>query len=117
MRALLLLIPLAACGTPAPSAEGRWFGPMTPDAGQPGCAASRASLIVNRGAALFTPDEGTWTLTGTATPDGAISAERSGSAANKQPFPTRMQARWEGDHINGTYKTPRCSFTFGLRQP
>ena len=117
MRALPLLLLLAACGTPASSPEGRWFGPMTPDAGQPACTASRASLILNRGAALFTPDEGTTSLTGTTTPDGFITAERAGTGANKQPYVTRMQAHWEGDHINGTYKTPRCTFTFGLRRP
>lgn len=112
MRAVPFVLMFVACAGP-PAADGRWFGTMTPSPAKPGCDPARASLSVTRGAALFAPDEGTWTLQGTAA-GGAINAERTGTGANKQPYPTRFSARLGEGGIAGTYTTPRCSFAVKL---
>ncbi len=114
MRALAPLLLLAACSTAATATDGRWFGTATPDPARPGCAASRASLTVTRGAALFTPDEGTATLQGKTGPDGSVAAQRTGTGANKQPYESRFNAQPSGGGWTGTYTTPRCAFAVVL---
>jgi len=102
---------------PTPDADGRWFGTLTPAPAKPGCDASRASLVLRRTVVLFTPDEGTWTLEGHAAPDGSLTAERSGAGANKQPFATAFNGQVTPAGINGTYTTPRCTFSVALHPP
>lgn len=114
MRALTPLLLLAACSTAATEADGRWFGTATPDPARPGCTASRASLTVTRGTALFTPDEGTLTLQGKVGPDGSLVAERPGTGANKQPYTSRLSVRSSEGGWVGTYTTPRCAFAVVL---
>ena len=114
MRALAPLLLLAACSTATTQADGRWFGAATPEPARPGCAASRASLSVTLGAALFTPDEGTATLQGKIGLDGSITAQRTSIGANKQPYESRFNARPSSDGWAGTYITPRCTFAVVL---
>lgn len=114
MRALVPLLLLAACSSTTTAADGRWFGTATPDPARPGCAASRPSLIVIRGAALFTPDEGTVTLQGKIGPDGSLTAERTGIGANKQPYISQFTAKPSESGWTGTYTTPRCAFAVVL---
>ncbi len=115
MRRFAPLLLLAACGGPAPATDGRWFGTMQPDLATAGCQPGRASLVVTRNAALFTPDEGTRTLEGTATPDSAITAERTTTGADKKPYATRFAARLADGTITGTYTTPRCRYAVTLK--
>lgn len=113
----MLLAAMAACTAPAPDADGRWFGALVPAPAKPGCAAGHASLVLRRAVMLFTPDEGTWTLEGHAAPDGSLAAERSGAGANKQPFATTFNGRVTAAGIDGTYTTPRCTFSVALHPP
>ncbi len=117
MRCLIPLLLLASCGPPAGSADGRWFGTMTPDPAAPGCTSGRASLVATRSAVLFTPNEGTRTLEGTVAPDGAVAAERMTTGADKKPYVTRLAARLTDGAITGTYTTPRCSYAVRLARP
>ena len=113
----VLLAALASCTTPAPNADGRWYGTLTPAPAKPGCAASRASLVLRRTVVLFNPDEGTWTLEGQAAPDGSLSATRNGVGANKQPFATTFSGHATPAGVGGTYVTARCTFTVALQPP
>jgi len=61
----------------------------------------------------FAPDEGTWLLTGTATP-GTLKATHSRPGADKKPYETTLDARWTEAEINGTYTTPRCTYKVTL---
>ena len=113
----VLLAALASCAAPAPNADGRWYGTLTPAPARPGCTIGRASLVVRRAVALFNPNEGTWTLEGRAAPDGSVSAERGGMGANKQAFTTTFSGHATPATVTGTYTTPQCTFTVALRQP
>ena len=117
MRRLAPLFLLAACAGPVASADGRWFGTMTPVQASSGCVAGRASLVSSRGAVLFTPDEGTRTLEGTVSPEGAVTAERTTPGANKQPYTTTLTAQLAPGAITGTYATPRCRYAVALTRP
>jgi len=116
MRRLAPLLLLAACGAPAPATDGRWFGTMQPDPATAGCQPGRASLVVMRNAVLFTPDEATRTLEGIAAPDGAITAGRTTTGADKKPYVTRLAARLADGAITGTYATPRCRYAITLKR-
>ena len=113
MRRLAPLLLLAACVGPS-ATDGSWFGAMTPEQASPACRPGRASLVASRGAVLFTPDEGTWTLDGTVAPGGAITAGRMTTGANKQPYATTLTAGLTGGAITGTYATPRCRYAVTL---
>ena len=115
MRRLVLLLALASCAAPSPTADGRWFGTANPVPAKPGCNASRASLVLRRAVVLFTPEEGTWTLEGKAAPDGSLTAERGGMGVNKQPFTTTFKGSLTTSGIAGTYTTPRCAFAVALQ--
>ena len=109
---LLLLLP-AACAVPT-TPDGRYIGTATPAAPSEFCRTSHASLRLHDGQALFVPDETTWSLPGTAQPNGAIQAERTGSGANKKPYPTRFTGTWTLGTVTGTYTTPRCAYAVQL---
>ncbi len=113
----MLLAAMVSCTAPAPDADGRWFGTLVPAPAKPGCAASRASLVLRRAVVLFTPDEGTWTLEGRAAPDGSLTAERRSTGANKQPFATTFNGHVTAAGISGAYTTPRCTFSVALHPP
>lgn len=116
MHRLALLLLLAACASPTASTDGEWLGDMTPDQASPGCPPGRASLVSKRAAALFTPNEGTQTLTGTITPEGTVTAIRSTTGADKKPYTVTLAARIGNGSITGTYATPRCRYTVRLHQ-
>ena len=105
MRLLLLLLLSSACASPGQ----RYVGTLTPDVPSPTCRPSRASLVLRDGAAVFTPDEGTWTLTGP-TSGRTLTADRASRGADRTPYTTRVQAQWDGTTATGTYTTPRCTF-------
>ena len=115
--AWIALTLLTACSTaPAtpPQLTGRWIGPVIPTTTGRLCTPSQGVAQIKNGAVIFAPDEGTWILNGTATPDGILSADKIGQGVNKQPFPTTLEARWTDTTISGTYKTPRCTFDVRL---
>ncbi len=116
MRRLTLLLLLAGCASPPASTDGQWFGDMMPDQAAPNCSPGRASLVLRGDAALFTPNEGTQTLTGTITPEGMVTATRSTLAADKKPYIVTLAAHVQGGLISGTYATPRCRYTVKLHQ-
>ena len=111
-----LLAALASCTAPAPNADSRWYGTLTPMPAKPGCTASRASLVLRRAVVFFNPDESTWTLEGKAAPDGFLSAERNGMGANKQSFATTFSGHATPAEVTGTYTTPRCTFAVALQR-
>lgn len=113
MRPLFLLLLLAACAAPT-TPDGRYVGAITPAAPSEACRAAHASLRLHGGQALFVPDETTWSLPGTARPDGAVEAERTGRGANKTPWPTRFAGTWTPGAVTGTYTTPRCAYAVRL---
>ncbi len=72
---------------------------------------------MREGAVTFAPDEGTWLLTGTSTPDGHLQAEHSRRTSEaKRLYETKLEARWTEDAVNGTYTTPRCSYQVALQR-
>lgn len=110
---LLPVLLLAACATPA-TPDARYVGPLTPIAPSDQCKPGRAVLRLRDGKVLFTPDEATWSLTGTVTPDGALNAERTQPGANRQPYTTRLTGTWTLQAATGAYTTPRCAYTVAL---
>lgn len=113
MRSLVLLLAAAACAAPT-TPNARYIGAATPATPSDLCKPSHASIRLHDGQALFVPDETTWTLTGTADPNGAVQAERDGRGANKQPYPTRFAGTWTTHAVTGTYTTPRCTYAVQL---
>ncbi len=112
MRVMVLY--LAAC-TAACSATStltrRYTGQLTPTTPSSLCRPSRAVLTIQDSAVLFTPDEGTWRLTGTTGPGNALTADHTVQGADKKPYATRLDATWTPERVQGTYNTPRCAFT------
>lgn len=113
MRSLILALTLAAC-TPAPTPDARYAGMATPTQPSDLCKPARAILRIRDGHAILIPDETTWSLSGTATPAGVLTAERDGIGPNRQPFPTRFTGTWSATEASGTYTTPRCTFAITL---
>ena len=107
---LLPALLLAGCGAPR---DGRYVGRLVGEPPSP-CAESRAVLLVRAGAVKFVPDEGTIVLEGKLTPDGKIAAaaERPGvrtdPSGKRQPFRLGFEGSLVGEHVTGTYATPRC---------
>ena len=106
MRPLPVLLLLAACARP----DQRYAGPLTPDASSAQCRPGTATLVLRGGDAVFTPDEGTWSLTGP-TANQTLQASRAAPRGGQR---TQVDARWDGAKATGTYVTSRCTFRFTL---
>lgn len=117
MRTSLLPIAmvLAACGGPG-STNGNWTGDVTPRTEGPTCTRTRGLATIQGDRATFSPNEGTWLLVGTASPDGRITAEKLQPGAARQLYETRLEGTWTSTAINGTYTTPRCTFDVALKR-
>jgi len=115
MRVLIVLVLLAACAAPV-TPDARYVGAATPTTASAVCRAGRAVLRVREGQAVFTPDETTWTLVGTATAGGALQAERVGHGANRQTYVTRFTGTWSELAASGVYTTPKCSYNIQLER-
>lgn len=113
MRSLPALALLAACANPD-MANGRWIGPLVPATPGPACPPSTGVAQFSANRLIFTPDEGTWVLQGAAAPDGTVTAERTRQGADKQPFTTKLAAKWTQQTVTGTYTTPRCTYAVNL---
>lgn len=109
---LLLSLPLAACSIHT-RPQLRWIGEVTPTQPSNLCAPGRGVLVMREGKVSFAPDEGTWVLTGTATP-GSLEASRSRVTPEHKSYDTKLEARWTEAEVNGTYTTPRCTYRVAL---
>ena len=108
MRLIPFLL-LSACAIPGQ----RYVGTLTPEVPSSVCRPSRASLVLRDNAAVFTPDEGTWSLTGPTSGNTLVADRATRGAArgtDRTPYATRVQAQWDGVAATGTYVTPRCTF-------
>lgn len=108
-----MLVGLAAC-TLQSSPTTRFTGTVTPTSSGPLCPSSKASLQIREQTIIFAPDEGTWVLTGTLSPDNSLIADKSRIGSNNQIYDTTFEGRLVQDKITGTYKTPRCTFIVAL---
>ena len=108
-----MLLGLAACSIPSAPAT-RFSGTVVPTAPGPLCPASHASLQIRDKVILFAPDEGTWILAGTLSPENNLIADKSRVGPNNQAYETTFEGRLEQANITGTYKTPRCTFNVTL---
>lgn len=108
---------LAACGLDVHSRTRlRFAGNVTPTSTQPNCIKAEGTLLLLDGDVEFAPDNGTWVLTGTATPDGALQAEKTREGSGSSAYETLLIARWNEQAVTGTYTTPRCSFRVALQR-
>ena len=113
MRALILLLALAACANPGR----RYVGPLTPEQPSAQCRPATATLVLRGDSAVFTPDEGTWSLSGLVE-DNRLQAERAAQGASRSAtrgaartdYMTAVDARWTAEGATATYTTPRCTF-------
>lgn len=112
-RALRLapLLLLIGCGITSRT-EYRWIGPLT--ASNPAqCPPTKGVLTMREGGVTFTPDEGTWVLSGTAGPD-TLSASHSNPAPDHKLYKTELKAHWTRQSVRGTYTTPFCTYRVEL---
>jgi hypothetical protein len=113
----LALAAVTACAGPTTSPSRRYIGTATPSKIAPLCSPSKAEAQVRQDTIILAPDEGTWILQGLLSPDGRVSADKTEQAANKQPWSTSFVGHWTPTTINGTYTTPRCTFSIELKLP
>jgi hypothetical protein len=108
---LALPLLLVSCGfTPTSFA-----GPLQPQQGicEP---PSRAALQIHDSFVQFTPNEGTLILTGRQAANGTITASwvPPSTQAHTGTFTLIAHPRAGGDALDGTYTTPRCTYTLHL---
>ena len=108
------LLGLAACGSSSPDL--RWIGPLTATANPALCPPTKGVVLLREGRVTFTPDQGTWVLTGIANPDGTMQADRDRLTSSRRNgvYETHLDAKWTEAQVNGTYTTPRCTYTVAL---
>jgi hypothetical protein len=116
IRAALLLAPLVLTGCSLgfhnrPTLH--WAGQVIPTADPAHCPASRGTLNLREGVAVFAPDDGTWLLTGKADAD-TLTASASRLNADHTLYKTDLQAHWTEQAVTGTYTTPFCSYRVEL---
>lgn len=110
----MVLLALPACGITRPPAVSTYVGQLTPTAPSPVCSPSKATLRIADAHVVFAPNDATWTLDGTATPDGTLTAERDTRGIDRKPYITELKARYDAARVSGTYTTPRCTFDVAL---
>ena len=107
-----VLLALAGCSQTTP--DYRWIGALTSSTPTT-CPPTRGVALLRNGAVTFAPDEGTWVLTGTATPDGKLEADRDRESA-KTSFDTHLEGSWSPAQLIGTYTTPKCRYAVALKR-
>ena len=125
---LLLVTPLACCHGELSERlqsgqvlawdglQGRWAGPVVPEAANCGPPAQGLMSIGKKGFA-FDPFQGTTVITGDATPDGHL----KGRLERQNSDRLDLSITFEGvgptpDVINGTLQSGRCRWTVTLRR-
>lgn len=94
----------------------RFTGDVTPTGNGTSCPKTEGTLVLLDRDVEFAPDNGTWVLSGTATPDGALQAEKTRESSGSSAYETLLIARWNEHTVTGTYTTPRCSFRVTLQR-
>ena len=109
------MLAVAACSE-RQTPDRRWIGTLTAKSNPAACPTSRGVALLADGHVIFTPDEGTWILTGTATGDGRMQAARSrpGGGSGAKGYETHLDAAWTDAAVTGTYTTPRCGYAVAL---
>ena len=108
----LMLLPNACASSTIPS--GYYTGIINPTSPSNSCEPGHAILNIQNGQVLFVPNEATWTLQGTADPDGKLQAERTARSANKQSYSARFIGTWANEAVSGTYTNLKCTYAVNL---
>ena len=107
------VLALAACGAKL-TAETRYVGDVTP---QGACGdKSHGTLTTQGGKFAFTPNDGVLLLRGGVAADGTAVGELATQGADRKAFVMALNAKVSDEHVDGTYITPRCTFTVTLQR-
>lgn len=79
------------------------------------CPASQGTLVLQNDQVMFSPSDGTWTLSGTSQTD-KIFLTRSRPGFDHKLYITTLSATRSADHVIGTYTTPSCNYAVDLKQ-
>ena len=100
----------AGCASGRPD---HFAGPLQPQAGT--CdPPARAELTLKGSHVLFSPREGILSLDGGLAADGTISATATTNGMNHTPYRQTFIGSLSGDHVTGTFTTPRCHYSVSL---
>jgi hypothetical protein len=111
MRRFVILLPAFACACSAPTLN--YAGTLRPVAGT--CDAQSQAVLTRRDTTiLFAPAAGTLTLHGRLNDQKTLAAVLTLQDPNKQPYRLVFQGRLDGNHVSGTYVTPRCHYAVDL---
>ncbi len=117
MRSLTLRAALAAASLSLVSCSvrgrslHRYAGTLT--SADVACPSTKATLTANDADAVFSPSEGTWTLSGRVQ-DGSLTATRSRPGVEHRTYATTLDARVTETAVTGTYRTPTCNYAVAL---
>ena len=111
MRALLVLMPMIACSCTAETMN--YAGPLRPVAGT--CDPTMQAVLTRRDTTIiFAPASGTLFLRGRLSDEKNLAASLLLTDPNKQPYHLTFQGVLDGNHVSGTYTTPRCRYAATL---
>ena len=102
------LIAVAACSVQTRSKQ-QFAGKLH----APNCPETDAALVIQDGTVLFTPDNGTWILSGRAA-NGQIQAAASRPGVDHHLYVTELKGTMTDTTIQGSYTTPSCNYTVDL---
>lgn len=77
--------------------------------------AQMASLTFTGSKVLFAPTQGVLILPGTIDPAGHITAGSILPGATHSGYPVHFEGQRKGNEVNGTYRTPRCTYAIRMR--
>jgi len=112
MTPCALLAAVAACAGPN---DGRWVGPVTPEAAACG-PATRGLLEAAHGEVVFTPSEGVLILRGHVAGDGTIQAEASTVGQSHQAIVTSFSGKVTVGGVEGTLTQQGCTSRVVLKR-
>ncbi len=114
----LLAISLTGCGA---AGDGRFVGTLNTTQGACGLGfeaqgKATATLLVHGENAQFVPSDGVVVLPGHVNGAGHVLAGSNATGADKKPFPQVFEGDRDGDHVAGTFATPRCRASVDLKR-
>jgi hypothetical protein len=106
----LLATTLAGCGA---AGDGRYAGHLVTTQGDCGLGFdsqgnATATLTLRGSEAQFAPTDGVTVLPGHVDGAGHVLAGSNATGADKKPFPQVFDGSRAGEHVHGTFATPRC---------